>query len=800
MSSSGVEEDTQLQVSAEKVDSTRIQSTSVQQQNNRSSVAEATSPAADDGTQMDEQSETLGPRHRIATEKGKSGKIDRLRQRRITALGAVTRQRNALSAVMTDSNNLHLVKFELSQLEERFAEYKRACDSHLKELIEGKEKQAVIDHNKLKEKDIVIYLSQVSSWITEAEHNLSDRLESLSSKVSDRTQASRYTRASKTSSRSSKLSARKQEKVKLAELLAEKSMLKKRQALKNAEEDLKLEIEIVKTEAREKALAEMSEDELSHYNTRRPESFSTASSFRQLPILNVPPQSSLLKARQPIETSHSATEKREILRDQTLPQRRNQSSDPTPQQVQFPPNPRPLENEYATFVDPTLVSIVNNEVRTTRKTSDEDPSLNVANVTERILESMMLLQQRQTETLISTHQQLTASMNLPQPSITIFKGDLLEYRTFVTSFDTRIRHRVNNSADLLYYLNQHLSGEPKDLIEGCLHMDSDEGYAEARRLLKKEYGDPYKISMAYLHKILNWSPIKSDEGKALKSFSLFLVKCRTAMKSISHLCVLDHAPNMQAVVSKLPFHLQTKWRDLVAKIRRDNAKTANFENLADFVQSAADAANDPEFGKEALAKSKEISKKFEKKDGVQIKTKNSSFATNPTLVHGTGPEKLGIVCPLCNSSNDLDDCAIFLKKTIEQRKEYLKQDKMCFACYEKNHIAKGCLQKRKCKKCNKPHPSALHIDDFKLKKQDHESQDEVKNACTKIPVNSPNDVVVVHAIIPVKVKQKGSTETVTTYAFYDNGKWRLFSDRKSSRAAWCTRPTHEIAARNDARP
>lgn len=46
-------------------------------------------------------------------------------------------------------------------------------------------------------------------------------------------------------------------------------MLKKKQALKNAEEDLNLEIEMVKTEAREKALAEMSEDESSDYNLRR---------------------------------------------------------------------------------------------------------------------------------------------------------------------------------------------------------------------------------------------------------------------------------------------------------------------------------------------------------------------------------------------------------------------------------------------------------------------------------------------------------------------------------------------------
>ena len=159
---------------------------------------------------------------------------------------------------------------------------------------------------------------------------------------------------------------------------------------------------------------------------------------------------------------------------------------------------------------------------------------------------------------------------------------------------------------------------------------------------------------------------------------------------------------------------------------------------------------------------------------MQLRNKNSSFATNPTLVHWAGSAKPNIVCRLCNSCHDLDDCQLFLKKPIEQRKEYLKQNKMCFACYEKNHISRGCLRKRKCKKYNKPHSSALHIDDFKLKNQDHECKEEVKNACTKIPSNSPKDVIVVHAIIPVKVKQKGGTKIVTTYAFYDNGSGGCF--------------------------
>ena len=72
------------------------------------------------------------------------------------------------------------------------------------------------------------------------------------------------------------------------------------------------------------------------------------------------------------------------------------------------------------------------------------------------------------------------------------------------------------------------------------------------------------------------------------------------MKTISHLAVLNHPPNMQAVVQKLPFALQTKWRENVVKTRRKDGKVAGFTELVEFLEYAAESANDPVYGKEAL--------------------------------------------------------------------------------------------------------------------------------------------------------------------------------------------------------
>ena len=72
----------------------------------------------------EERSETItkraenfdkGTRSRKLTEKGKEVKIRRLKQKRTTALLAVTRKQTDITKLMTDTNNLDVVKTELNK-------------------------------------------------------------------------------------------------------------------------------------------------------------------------------------------------------------------------------------------------------------------------------------------------------------------------------------------------------------------------------------------------------------------------------------------------------------------------------------------------------------------------------------------------------------------------------------------------------------------------------------------------------------------------------------------------------------
>ena len=165
----------------------------------------------------------LGPRKRNLTEKGLEGRLSRLRRQRINALRAVSRKRTEVSQLMVDINNLQLVKKELITLNDLIEHYKEALNAYYRDLTDDEDRRREHAHHDGKIKYIMQHLYPVYAWVSQAEGRLADQLERASRKRSERT-----------SEASSRLSARDKERVRLAELKAERSLLKQRQTLRAA--------------------------------------------------------------------------------------------------------------------------------------------------------------------------------------------------------------------------------------------------------------------------------------------------------------------------------------------------------------------------------------------------------------------------------------------------------------------------------------------------------------------------------------------------------------------------------------
>ena len=99
----------------------------------------------------------------------------------------------------------------------------------------------------------------VVNWITACEERLSDQFDNLSGHHSNKSRSSRISNNS--------LGAK--EKAKVAELIAERSMLKQRLELKVAEEEYRLDLKIAKARVRERVLAEIEQDDDRNLNENR---------------------------------------------------------------------------------------------------------------------------------------------------------------------------------------------------------------------------------------------------------------------------------------------------------------------------------------------------------------------------------------------------------------------------------------------------------------------------------------------------------------------------------------------------
>ena len=185
---------------------------------------------------------------------------------------------------------------------------------------------------------------------------------------------------------------------------------------------------------------------------------------------------------------------------------------------------------------------------------------------------------------------------LPTQNIPVFKGDPLEYKLFIRAFERGVENKTESNKDQLCFMEQYTSGQARDLVQSCLHMDPDKGFKEAKRLLKEHFGNEYRISMAYIDKALSWQTVKADDCEALNALALFLTSCCNCMTDMEYMEGLDNVANICAIVNRLPYKLREKWRSVAIDIQETKPQRPKFKDFVKFVRKEAKVALHPLFG------------------------------------------------------------------------------------------------------------------------------------------------------------------------------------------------------------
>ncbi len=160
-------------------------------------------------------------------------------------------------------------------------------------------------------------------------------------------------------------------------------------------------------------------------------------------------------------------------------------------------------------------------------------------------------------------------------------------------------------------------------------MMPNKGYCEAKRLLHKHYGDELRIASAYIDKALKWPQVKSDDGKALSAYAMFLIGCRNTMEDIEFLEEMDNPTNLRTVVSKLPYKLKERWRAEAYDIKERRGRRARFADLVNYIDRQARIAMVPFLEISQTAAQSQVERLTKKKSIMEKeRSRGSSFATN----------------------------------------------------------------------------------------------------------------------------------------------------------------------------
>ena len=182
--------------------------------------------------------------------------------------------------------------------------------------------------------------------------------------------------------------------------------------------------------------------------------------------------------------------------------------------------------------------------------------------------------------------------------------------------------------------------------------------------------------------------------------------------TLQHWNSMDIPEILCMLISKLPGNTRDRWNRKVLIIRRQHKREPELEDFMDFFDDETQLANDPLFSREALT---EYTEKADK--GGNNKRRIKQYVGKTKVEKKRGDAKDGdrelkkVQCPVCDESQDRNDCSMFKDQTLEERSKILWKKKLCYGCYSplsQDHNAKTCKQRRICKVCTQSHPTGLH--------------------------------------------------------------------------------------------
>ena len=135
---------------------------------------------------------------------------------------------------------------------------------------------------------------------------------------------------------------------------------------------------------------------------------------------------------------------------------------------------------------------------------------------------------------------------------------------------------------------QNLPYGPVPLLGG------DKGYEQARTILQKRFGNNHLVADHIINHLLSKSPIKT--AKEVQQLADDLKSGQETLSKIGKLQELDSQKSIIEIIQRLQPYLQTRWKKLALKVKKNENLYPSFSEFVDFMSQVASEMNDPVYG------------------------------------------------------------------------------------------------------------------------------------------------------------------------------------------------------------
>ncbi|XP_030208539.1 uncharacterized protein LOC115556311 [Gadus morhua] len=381
--------------------------------------------------------------------------------------------------------------------------------------------------------------------------------------------------------------------------------------------------------------------------------------------------------------------------------------------------------------------------------------------------------------LAQVFQDSIALNRLPVPEPFVFNGDPIRFTEWKASFSSLIDQRAITPAEKLYYLKKYVAGPARQVLDGTFFRNDDEAYQDAWNKLTRRFGQPFAIQRAFREKLTNWPRIQPKDAEGLRNFSDFLNACQDAMPHVKGLDILNDCEENQKLVYKLPDWAASRWNRQATRSLNDRQEFPSFKDFAIFVSTEAEIACNPITSLYALRSSDSNAEKRNLRD---TKTNQASVYTTQaaTDIFNKGSEQRK-TCILCQDNrHQLHACPKFTEMLLVERRNYVKEKKLCYGCLKFGHSAKSCRHRHCCDNCKGKHPTALHDYNYGKEKSSSEAATNQRAAATSLSVAGEGSSYT-SMVMPVWVSSKNNpTAERLVYALLDTQSDTTFIDQEVS--------------------